>query len=131
MPAFSRTAKAERIGMLKRLNAAVAARVSDLTEAMALEYGAPQTFTRFAIPHAASSFLTMASVLEGYEFERHMGRARVVMQPAGVAAAITPWNSNIGFVTSKLATAIAAGSTIVIKPSEMSAIQTQVLYRAR
>lgn len=113
--------------MLKRLNAAVAARVSDLTEAMALEYGAPQTFTRFAIPHAASSFLTMADVLEDYDFERQMGRARVVMQPSGVAAAITPWNSNIGFITSKLATTIAAGTTIVIKPSEMSAIQTQIL----
>ncbi len=73
-PAFSRTSKAERIDMLQRLNAAVAARVSDLTEAMALEYGAPQTFTRFAIPHAASSFLTMASVLEDYEFERQMGQ---------------------------------------------------------
>ena len=126
-PAFSRTTKGERIDMLKRLNAAVAARVSDLTEAMALEYGAPQTFTRFAIPHAASSFLTMAKVLEDYDFERRIGRARVVMQPVGVAAAITPWNSNIGFITSKLATAIAAGSTIVIKPSEMSAMQTQVL----
>ncbi|EPR23305.1 aldehyde dehydrogenase family protein [Agrobacterium radiobacter] len=126
-PPFSRTSKAERVDMLKRLNAAVAARVTDLTEAMSLEYGAPQTFTRFAIPHAASSFLTMASVLEDYEFERQMGRARVVMQPSGVAAAITPWNSNIGFITSKLATAIAAGSTIVIKPSEMSAIQTQIL----
>lgn len=126
-PAFSRTTKAERIEMLKRLNATVAARVPDLTEAMALEYGAPQTFTRFAIPHAASSFLTMAAVLKDYEFERHIGRARVVMQPAGVAAAITPWNSNIGFITSKLATAIAAGTTIVMKPSEMSAIQTQVL----
>ncbi|SCB47508.1 aldehyde dehydrogenase family protein [Rhizobium lusitanum] len=126
-PAFSRTTKGERIDMLKRLNAAVAARVSDLTEAMSLEYGAPQTFTRFAISHAASSFLTMASVLEEYEFERRMGRARVVMQPIGVAAAITPWNSNIGFITSKLTTAIAAGSTIVIKPSEMSAVQTQAL----
>ena len=126
-PAFSRTTKGERIDMLKRLNAAVAARVSDLTEAMALEYGAPQTFTRFAIPHAASSFLTMAKVLEDYDFERQMGCARVVMRPSGVAAAITPWNSNIGFITSKLATAIAAGSTIVIKPSEMSAMQTQIL----
>ena len=126
-PAFSRTTKGERIDMLKRLNAAVAARVSDLTEAMALEYGAPQTFTRFAIPHAASSFLTIAKVLEDYDFERRIGRARVIMQPVGVAAAITPWNSNIGFITSKLATAIAAGSTIVIKPSEMSAMQTQVL----
>lgn len=126
-PAFSRTTKAERVEMLKRLNAAVAARVSDLTEAMTLEYGAPQSFTRFAIPHAASSFLTMAKVLEDYDFERQMGRARVVMQPSGIAAAITPWNSNIGFITSKLATAIAAGTTIVIKPSEMSAIQTQIL----
>lgn len=69
----------------------------------------------------------MAAVLEEYQFERKIGRARVVMQPSGVAAAITPWNSNIGFITSKLATAIAAGSTIVIKPSEMSAIQTQIL----
>ncbi|MFB4373624.1 aldehyde dehydrogenase family protein [Agrobacterium sp. CR_3] len=126
-PAFSRTTKAERVEMLKRLNAAVAARVSDLTEAMTLEYGAPQSFTRFAIPQAASSFLTMAKVLEDYDFERQMGRARVVMQPSGIAAAITPWNSNIGFITSKLATAIAAGTTIVIKPSEMSAIQTQIL----
>ncbi|MBB4008143.1 aldehyde dehydrogenase family protein [Allorhizobium taibaishanense] len=126
-PSFSRTTKRERIDMLKRLNVTVAARVSDLTEAMALEYGAPQTFTRFAIPHAASSFLTMANVLEDYDFERQMGRARVVMRPSGVAAAITPWNSNISFITSKLATAIAAGSTIVIKPSEMSALQTQIL----
>ncbi|WHT44388.1 aldehyde dehydrogenase family protein [Ochrobactrum sp. SSR] len=126
-PAFSRTAKAERIDMLEQLNAAVLARVPDLTEAMALEYGAPQVFTRFSVPHAASSFATMAAVLEEYQFERKIGRARVVMQPSGVAAAITPWNSNIGFITSKLATAIAAGSTIVIKPSEMSAIQTQIL----
>ncbi len=126
-PAFSRTAKAERVDMLKQLNAAVLARVPDLTEAMALEYGAPQVFTRFSVPHAASSFATMAAVLEDYQFERKIGRARVVMQPSGVAAAITPWNSNIGFITSKLATAIAAGTTIVIKPSEMSAIQTQIL----
>ncbi|WP_337269590.1 aldehyde dehydrogenase family protein [Oryzifoliimicrobium ureilyticus] len=126
-PAFSTTTKAERIVMLKRLYSAVSARLSDLTEAMALEYGAPQAFTRFAIPNAASSFLSMAKVLEEYDFERFLGRARVVMQPVGVAAAITPWNSNIGFITSKLSTAIAAGSTIVIKPSEMSAIQTQVL----
>ncbi len=126
-PTFSRTSKAERIDMLKQLNAAVLARVPDLTEAMALEYGAPQIFTRFSVPHAASSFATMATVLEAYDFERQIGRARVVMQPSGVAAAIAPWNSNIGFITSKLATAIAAGSTIVIKPSEMSAIQTQIL----
>jgi aldehyde dehydrogenase (NAD+) len=49
------------------------------------------------------------------------------MQPLGVVAAITPWNSNYGFICAKLATALAAGSTVVIKPSEMSAIQTQLI----
>ena len=51
-------------------------------------------------------------------------------QPVGVVAAISPWNSNIGSICSKLATALAAGCTFVIKPSEMSAIQTQVLAEA-
>ncbi|MDK1373620.1 MULTISPECIES: aldehyde dehydrogenase family protein [unclassified Sinorhizobium] len=126
-PAFSRTTKAERIAMLERLAAAVTARAGDLTAAMAEEYGAPVIFTDFSVPHAASVFLAMAKTLDEYEFRRTIGRAEVEMKPAGVAVAITPWNSNIGFIASKLATAIAAGTTIVIKPSEMSAIQTQVL----
>ncbi len=126
-PAFSRTTKAERIAMLERLSAAVTARADDLIAAMAEEYGAPSYFTAFSVPHAASVFLDMARTLNDYEFRRTIGRAEIEMKPAGVAAAITPWNSNIGFIASKLATAIAAGTTIVIKPSEMSAIQTQVM----
>ncbi|UXS04235.1 aldehyde dehydrogenase family protein [Agrobacterium tumefaciens] len=126
-PAFSRTTKAERIEMLKTLSSVVSARIPELTEAMATEYGAPQTFTRFAIPHAATTFLDMAKALQSYDFDRQSGQTRVRMQPIGVVAAITPWNSNIGFIASKLATSIAAGTTIVIKPSEMSAIQTQAL----
>ncbi|NLS02747.1 aldehyde dehydrogenase family protein [Rhizobium sp. P32RR-XVIII] len=126
-PAFSRTSKAERIAMLKRLSVAVFARAEEMTAAMAEEYGAPQYFTGFAVPHAASTFLNMAETLENYDFTRKIGRADVTMQPLGVAAAITPWNSNYGFICSKLATALAAGSTVVIKPSEMSAIQTQLI----
>ncbi|MEP9373498.1 aldehyde dehydrogenase family protein [Mesorhizobium sp. KR1-2] len=126
-PAMSRTSKAERIAMLKRLSAAVAARAADLVATMAEEYGAPGYFTGFAVQHAASVFLDMAETLESYEFRRTIGRAEVEMRPSGVAAAITPWNSNYGFICSKLATAIAAGTTIVIKPSEMSALQTQLL----
>jgi aldehyde dehydrogenase (NAD+) len=56
--------------------------------------------------------------------------ATVVMTPIGVVGAIIPWNSNSGFITNKLATAIAAGCTTVIKPSEMSALQTDILARA-
>lgn len=126
-PAFTGSSKAERIDMLRSLSAAVSARSAELTAAMAEEYGAPQYFTDFAVPHAASTFLDMAKVLEDYKFTRRIGRAEVTMQPVGIAAAITPWNSNYGFICSKLATAIAAGTTMVIKPSEMSAIQTQLL----
>lgn len=126
-PAFARTGKQERIVMLERLSDAVAARNAELTEAMATEYGAPQYFTGFAVAHASSSFRHMAEVLKDYNFKRRIGRAEVTMQPIGVTAAITPWNSNYGFICAKLATAIAAGTTIVIKPSEMSAIQTQLL----
>ena len=126
-PAFSRTTKAERIGFLKRLNAAVSARADDLARAMVEEYGAPRYFVGFSVANAASVFLNMIDTLETYDFDQTIGRAEVEMRPLGVVVAITPWNSNYGFICTKLATAIAAGCTIVLKPSEMSAIQTQVL----
>ena len=124
---FSRTSKAERIALLQQLSAAVSARSDELTTTMMEEYGSPQPFTAASVARASSVFLDMAKVLETYEFRRTIGSAEVEMRPAGIAAAITPWNSNYGFIASKLATAIAAGTTIVIKPSEMSALQTQLL----
>jgi aldehyde dehydrogenase (NAD+) len=126
-PSFSRTSKAVRIAVLKRLSAAVSARATELAGAMTEEYGSPGNFTAASVQRAASVFLDMAKTLESYEFHRTIGRADVEMRPIGIAAAITPWNSNYGFICSKLATAIAAGTTIIIKPSEMSAIQTQHL----
>lgn len=129
-PALSRTSKAERIDMLGQLHAAVAARRDDLVDAMREEYGAPAGFVGFAADNAAQAFLNMARTLEAYDFHRQIGRARVEMRPCGVAAAITPWNSNAGFIGSKLATAVAAGASLVIKPAEMSAIQTQVMTEA-
>jgi aldehyde dehydrogenase (NAD+) len=128
--AFSRTSKAERIAMLRRLHDAVAARGAALAAAMTEEYGAPQYFVEFSARRAGAVFLDMAETLEAFDFSQSIGRADVTLQPLGVVAAITPWNSNIGFICGKLATAIAAGCAIVIKPSEMSAIQTQVLTEA-
>ncbi len=129
-PAMRGTTPAERIAMLHALRDAVAAKSAALHEAMATEYGAPQGFLAFSVPHAAQVFDTAAKIVSDYPFTRRMGNAEVIMEPVGVAAAITPWNSNIGFICTKLATAIAAGTTIVIKPSEMSAIQTQTLLEA-
>jgi aldehyde dehydrogenase (NAD+) len=68
--------------------------------------------------------------LEDYAFTRRAGSAEVVMRPLGVAGLITPWNSDAGFICGKLAAALAAGCTAVIKPSEMSAIQTRVITEA-
>ncbi|MDB5987487.1 MAG: aldehyde dehydrogenase family protein [Nevskia sp.] len=129
-PSFSRTDKSARIDMLKRLHAAVDARTDELTEAVIEEYGAPVSRARWMAKHAASVLLDAAELLESYDFIRRAGTAEVVMQPLGVAGLITPWNSNAGFICGKLAAAIAAGCTSVVKPSEMSAIQTRIVTEA-
>ena len=129
-PAMARTSKRERIAMLGRLQAAVAARVDDIRDAMMFEYGAPHAFAASTANRAAEAFRLAADTLEAYPLERRIGTADVQMLPVGVAALVTPWNSNAGFICTKLATAIAAGCTAVIKPSEMSALQTQVVLEA-
>ena len=129
-PAMARTTPAERAIMLRRLHKAVAARADDMLAAMVEEYGAPSRFTGFSVQHAAALFEDMAKTVETYAFHRTIGRAEVSLEPLGVVAAIIPWNSTFGFIASKIATAIAAGSTVVVKPSEMSAIQTQVMAKA-
>jgi aldehyde dehydrogenase (NAD+) len=129
-PAMARTTPAERALMLRRPHEAVAARADDMFAAMVEEYGAPAGFTGFSVQHAAALFEDMAKTVETYAFRRRIGRAEVSLEPLGVVGAIIPWNSTLGFIASKVATAIAAGSTIVVKPSEMSAIQTQVMTEA-
>jgi aldehyde dehydrogenase (NAD+) len=129
-PAMARTTPAERAAMLRRLHKAVSARADEMFAAMVEEYGAPSRFTRFSVQHAAALFEDMAKTAQTYAFRRVIGRAEVSMEPIGVVAAIIPWNSTFGFIASKVATAIAAGSTVVVKPSEMSAIQTQIMAEA-
>ncbi|MGQ7862154.1 aldehyde dehydrogenase family protein [Pseudomonas sp. 32A] len=127
---LSHSSKDVRIGYLKRMHAAVESIEDELTNAIIEEYGAPVSRARWMAKHAASVLQDAASVLENYNFSRRIGIAEVVMQPLGVAGLITPWNSNAGFICAKLAAALAAGCTAVIKPSEMSAIQTSIVTRA-
>ncbi|QXI30410.1 aldehyde dehydrogenase family protein [Pseudomonas vanderleydeniana] len=129
-PAFSRTGKAERGAMLLRMHAAIAAREEQLNEAIIEEYGAPTSRSRWMARHAANVLQEAARVLQDYDFIRQACSAQVSMQPLGVAGLITPWNSNAGFICGKLAAAIAAGCTAVIKPSEMSALQTRIVTEA-
>jgi aldehyde dehydrogenase (NAD+) len=129
-PAFSRSTKQDRIGLLHTLHDVVAARENALAEAMIVEYGAPLPRAYGTAKHAAQVFLDAVKTLESYDFNRRIGAADVVMMPIGVVGLITPWNANAGFICSKLSMAIAAGCTAVIKPSEMSAIQTEAVIEA-
>ncbi|MGY3586374.1 aldehyde dehydrogenase (NAD+) [Bradyrhizobium sp. USDA 4341] len=130
LPVMARTGKDERLKMLHALHAAMRAHVDELREAVLAEYGAPVSRSSWMADYAADAFLAAARTLTDFSLEREIGTARVVMAPVGVVGLITPWNSNAGFICNKLAYAIAAGCTAVIKPSEMSAMQTEVVLRA-
>ncbi|MGO4737308.1 aldehyde dehydrogenase family protein [Bosea sp. 2KB_26] len=129
-PAFSRSSRQERIALLNRLADAMQARSAELTEAVIEEYGAPISRAEWMSDYAVGGFRLAAQTLETYEFTRRIGSAKVTMEPLGVVGLITPWNANAGFICNKLAMVIASGSTAVIKPSEMSAIQTQIVTEA-
>jgi aldehyde dehydrogenase (NAD+) len=129
-PAWSRTTREERIAALQRMHKAVAAREDELMEAILAEYGAPSARGRWMATYPADVIAQAIDTLESFPFEEQAGAATVIQTPVGVAGLITPWNSNAGFICNKLATALAAGCTTVIKPSEMSAMQTQIVARA-
>ncbi|TFZ52876.1 aldehyde dehydrogenase family protein [Serratia proteamaculans] len=129
-PAWAATTKAERKAALTRMHQAVLAREDDLMAAIVTEYGAPSVRSRWMATYPASVIAQAIEALDAFEFEEQVGSAQVWMTPVGVAGLITPWNSDAGFICNKLATALAAGCTAVIKPSEMSAMQTQVITEA-
>jgi aldehyde dehydrogenase (NAD+) len=129
LPAWSTTTKEERIDALRKLQAAVAAKRDEMWEAAVTEFGAPPR-NSWMVDMAAGAFSDMITTLENYEFTRQIGKATVEMVPLGVAGLISAWNSDIFFICDKIATALAAGCTVVMKPSEMSALQTQAVTRA-
>lgn len=128
-PVLARTTKADRLAMLGAIHDVLRTAEDELLEAIVGEYGAPSARARWMAAYPADAVAAVIRTLEEYSFERRVGTARVVMEPVGVAGLITPWNSNAGFIANKLAHALAAGCTTVIKPSEMSARQTDVLLR--
>lgn len=123
---FSQTTREERIQYLQRLHDAVVRRRDELVAVMVEEYGGTFQFANMSTENAIQSFLRAIDTLKIFNFERTAGFSRVRLQPLGVVGIITPWNSSNSFIGSKLSTAIAAGCTTVIKPSEMSAGQTQL-----
>ena len=122
-PAFTATSKLERLALLQRVLEAYNARSEDLARAVSDEMGAPMSWARDAQVWAGRVHLeaTIAS-LEAYEFEHQRGATRIMKEGIGVVALITPWNWPLNQIVCKVAPAIAAGCTMVLKPSEIAPI---------
>jgi aldehyde dehydrogenase (NAD+) len=129
-PAFSRTTKAERGAILQRLHDAVLARADDAANALIEEYGGPRSSSVARSRYTANMFLDVKKVMDDHAYVKTVNKSKVVLVPVGVVGIITPWNSSAWFVANKVATAIAAGCTVVVKPSELSARQNQILIEA-
>jgi aldehyde dehydrogenase (NAD+) len=129
-PAFSRTTKAERGAILQRLHDAVLARADDAANALIEEYGGPRSSSVARSRYTANMFLDVKKVMDDHAYVKTVNKSKVVLVPVGVVGIITPWNSSAWFVANKVATAIVAGCTVVVKPSELSARQNQILIEA-
>lgn len=127
LPAWSRTTLDERKHWLGKLAEAMTARLDELTALCTLEFGGLAAFSHYAMSQARDFFVLAQDTLKPENFETTIGKANVQRVPLGVAGLLTPWNGNPWFVCGKAASALAAGCTVVIKPSELSALEAQVL----
>jgi aldehyde dehydrogenase (NAD+) len=124
---YGRSTKEERIGILRRLHQAISARIDDLTAAMVEEYGGVVQFARVIVESGVNAFPAAEKGLEELPLTQSRGKTTVTLEPVGVAGLITAWNANALFICLKLASAVAAGCTVVLKPSELSSLQTEVM----
>ena len=122
-PSFSQTSKAERLKLLKRILEVYNERFEDIAQAVSQENGSPITWAREAQAWAGRAHMEATiKALEDYEFSEQRGSTMVVKEPIGVCALITPWNWPLNQIVCKVAPAIAAGCTMVLKPSEIAPI---------
>jgi len=122
-PAFSRTSREERVALLQRILQAYQARYQDVAKAISQEMGAPmqlamQAQAGIGVAHLAK----MIEVLGKFEFDHMQGTTLIAREPIGVCGFITPWNWPINQIVCKVAPALAAGCTMVLKPSEIAPI---------
>ncbi len=118
---FSQTSREERVALLEQIIATYSARMGDVAEVISQEMGAPMPLAKAAqAPAGLGHFMTTLEVLKTFEFEEDIGTSHVVREPAGVCGFITPWNWPINQIACKVAPALAAGCTMVLKPSEVA-----------
>ncbi len=118
---FSQTDKPYRKALLERIIEQYQARIEELALATTEEMGAPIVFSRRAQVMAGLEHLTVAlNVLKENDFTERLGTTTIVKEPVGVCGMITPWNWPLNQMACKVAPALAAGCTMVLKPSELA-----------
>jgi acyl-CoA reductase-like NAD-dependent aldehyde dehydrogenase len=127
-PAWSRTPIADRAAALRALADGLEARGEQLAEMMSREVGTPIAISRrVQVGLSLDVFRSMADIAVGFPLESRIGTSLLIRQPAGVVAAITPWNYPLYQLAAKLAPALAAGCTIVLKPAGAAPLAAFVL----
>jgi len=126
-PAFASAPVAERMALLERIHALFLERAEPLARRLAQEMGATISHARAAhVPLGAAHIQAAIDVLRDYPFLRMRGSTAIVREPIGVAGLITPWNWPLYQITAKVAPALAAGCTVVLKPSELSPLSAMM-----
>lgn len=134
-PSYAATSREERIALLERIVAVYQRRYQEFAEVISREMGAPIDLAmRGQAAMAMAHFMTAIETLRSYPFEEDLGSSRVVREPIGVCAMITPWNWPGNQIACKVAPALATGCTMVLKPSELAPLDAilfaEVLHEA-
>ena len=127
-PGWAATDKEERGKYLQRITEGLQARMGDIGNVVAQEVGMPinlSTMIQAGLP--IMTFGSMGQLLDTFPFEEQVGNSLIVREPVGVVGAITPWNYPLHQIAAKVAPALAAGCTVVLKPSEVAPLNAFIL----
>ena len=132
---FSQTSKEERLALMGKILEVYQSRYDEIAETISSEMGAPLWLSKAAqAATGAGHFATFMEILKNYDFVEDKGTTRLRKEPVGVCGLITPWNWPINQIACKVAPALAAGCTMILKPSEVSPLNailfTEVLDEA-
>jgi aldehyde dehydrogenase (NAD+) len=120
-PAYSRSSREVRLALLQAFLEAYRRRLPEIAATMTAEIGIPKSFCESVQAHIGERHLeTMITVLKDYRFEEEWGTTQILREPVGVCALVAPWNWPMNQVIVKVAPALAAGCTMVLKPSQLS-----------
>jgi len=131
LEAWSSTPSAERASYLEKISANLKARADEIARLVAQEVGMPiKLSARIQAGLPIANFANYAKLVKEFQFEQRVGNSLVVRDPVGVVGAITPWNYPLHQIALKVAPALAAGCTVVLKPSEVAPFNAFVLAEA-